>query len=62
MPAVSQVEARCEGTAAGVVASHARHFSLAQGMILAPSGRKGEPGINPCGSLTAAIPALLSAL
>src|SRR6267154_816421 len=63
LPVCLLVVARCElAKVSGVVASQARRRPLAQGIILTPSGLRGEPTIRPVGSLTEGIPALTSAL
>src|SRR6267154_1119743 len=63
LPACMLVVARCElAKVLGVVASQERRRPLVQGIIVTPSGLRGEPTIRPVGSLTEGIPALTNAL
>jgi hypothetical protein len=53
------VDDRCDvARVSGVVASQARHFPLAHGIRVTPSGLRLEPATKPFGSFIAATPAL----
>src|SRR6267154_3547611 len=62
-PASLLVAARWElASVSGVVASHVNLRPLAQGIMVIPSGLKGDPTMRPAGSRVAGMPALTSAL